>query len=160
MCPMSEWPSEDRLAPAERLVGRDIQEERGRPLSQRRLGSERTIDSYMAAAVRPRWMERLMEIERLTQAALRGLAERRAELVEECAGDRAAFARRWTAVARGWDFEAVNDLVRVHNEWFPVERDLRMDPRTGEYLPIMGRPYAKRELDAAWVLERFPATGA
>ena len=32
-----------------------------------------------------------------------------------------------------------------------------MDPRTGEYALVNGRDYRLEPLDAAWVLERFPA---
>lgn len=61
---------------------------------------------------------------------------------------------RW---AEAWRFDEVNVLIRQHDEWYPVERQLPMDPRTGDYVLIAGRPYRRRELDAAWVLEQFPA---
>ena len=32
-----------------------------------------------------------------------------------------------------------------------------MDPRRGDYALVNGRDYRLDELDAAWVLERFPA---
>jgi hypothetical protein len=32
-----------------------------------------------------------------------------------------------------------------------------MDPRTGDHVLVNGRDYRLRPLDAAWVLERFPA---
>ena len=32
-----------------------------------------------------------------------------------------------------------------------------MDPRTGDYVLIRGRSYRRRRLDAAWILDRFPA---
>jgi hypothetical protein len=35
-----------------------------------------------------------------------------------------------------------------------------MDPRTGDYALVGGRPYRREPLDAAWVLERFPASRA
>jgi hypothetical protein len=31
-----------------------------------------------------------------------------------------------------------------------------MDPKTGDFVLLDGRPYRRRPLDAAWVLERFP----
>jgi hypothetical protein len=32
-----------------------------------------------------------------------------------------------------------------------------MDPRTGEYVRIAGRPYTREELTPAWALSLFPA---
>ena len=144
-------------SPAEKVVGRDIADQTGRKLSNDVLRYERSVDSYLKAGVRPRWMERLIEIERGTRRAAAELERLYAELRDAFGDDRATFAERWRRVAEQWDFEAVNELVRVHNEWYPVERDLPIDPRTGEYVLITGRPYHREELGAAWVLARFPA---
>ena len=54
-----------------------------------------------------------------------------------------------------WDFGASTTLVREHNAWYPVERDLPMDPRTGDYVPVNGRSYRREELDAAWALRHL-----
>jgi hypothetical protein len=149
---------EDSRTPAERVVGRDIAGQTGRKLSNDVLRYERSVDSYLKAGVRPRWMERLIEIERGTRRARQALERLYSELREALGEDRQAFAVRWRAIAEQWDFAEVNELVRVHNEWYPVERDLPIDPRTGEYVLITGRPYRREELDAAWVLARFPAS--
>jgi hypothetical protein len=37
-----------------------------------------------------------------------------------------------------------------------MEARLPMDPRTGDFVKVDGKPYRRRPLDAAWVLERFP----
>ena len=74
-------------------------------------------------------------------------------------GDREAFARRWREIARTWSFADVNELIGQHNEWFPIERQLPMDPRTRDYVLIHGRSYRREPLDAAWVLAEFPAEG-
>ena len=68
-----------------------------------------------------------------------------------------AFAAEWRERAAAWRFDAVNELIRQHNEWYPVERQLPLNPRTGEYVLVGGRSYRRRPLDAAWVLEHFPA---
>jgi hypothetical protein len=148
---------EDARSPAERVVGRDIADQTGRKLSNDVLRYERSVDSYLKAGVRPRWMERLMEIERATKRARADLGRLYEQLRDGCGDDTAAFARRWREVAESWDFEEVNELVRVHNEWYPVERDLPIDPRTGEYRLITGRSYRREELGAAWILASFPA---
>ena len=47
-----------------------------------------------------------------------------------------------------------------HNRWFPAEARLPIDSRTGDFVTVNGRSYGRRPLDAAWVLERFPAERA
>jgi hypothetical protein len=146
----------DPRSPAERVVGRDIADQTGRKLSNDVLRYERSVDAYLKAGVRPRWMERLMEIDRGTRRAKAELEKLYARLSELFGEDRAGFAERWREIARHWDFEDVNELVRVHNEWYPIERDLPINPRTGEYVLVTGRSYRREELDAAWILAQFP----
>ena len=50
----------------------------------------------------------------------------------------------------------MNELIARHNRWYPVESRLPLDPRTGDYVLVNGKHYAKAPLDATWVLERFP----
>ena len=47
------------------------------------------------------------------------------------------------AVAHEWNFDPVNELIRQHNEWYPVERNLPLDPRTRDYVKIRGRSYRR-----------------
>ena len=51
----------------------------------------------------------------------------------------------------------MNDLIDRHNRYYPIESRLPMDPRTRDYVKIGGRSYRREPLDAAWILERFPA---
>jgi hypothetical protein len=147
-------------SPVERLLTERMEDPRssqGRPISERARQSQRSLEAYLRAGVRPRWMERLIEIERGTKRERRRLAGAYTALREECGTDRAAFARRWRATARSWRFEELNELIRTHNEWYPVERDLPMDLHTRDYVLINGRSYRRRELGPDWVLEEFPA---
>jgi hypothetical protein len=150
--------SEDRRTAVERLVSESLEDPRsgGRPFSSRTRETRRSLEEYLRAGLRPRWMERLIEIERWTARERRRLSEAYAGLRRECGDDRAAFARRWLAVARSWRFDEVNELIRTHNQWYPVERDLPMDLRTRDYVLINGRSYRRRELGPDWVLELFP----
>jgi hypothetical protein len=150
--------AEDPRSPLERLVVRDIEEQTGRPISARGRLTRRSVDEYLRAGAVPRWMERINDIERDMANHRRRLARAREMLREECGGDAAAFARRWTALARSWRFDDVNELIRQHNEWYPVERDLPMDLRTRDYVRVGGRSYRRAELGPGWVLAQFPAT--
>jgi hypothetical protein len=130
--------------------------DRGRPISGRARQSARSIENYLKAGVRPRWMECIAEIERGVR--MERLRLERAHRVLREQGDPATFPQRWRAFAQRVRFDELNALIRQHNEWYPIERDLPMDPRTGEYVPIMGRSFRRRELGPDWVLEQFPVS--
>jgi hypothetical protein len=113
-------------------------------------------DSYIASMGGPLpWMQRLRMIEDETEAHERNLAQARAELAGACR-DEAEFARRWLALADRWSFHAVNELIEKHNRNFPAESRLPMDPRSGDFVKLNGKPYRREPLDSAWILERFP----
>jgi hypothetical protein len=128
----------------------------GKPLSRRARQTQRSVEAYLSAGVLPRYMERLREIDSQIRKELRRL-ERAYRIVKEACGENAdLFARQWRARAHAWPFEHVNELIREHNEWYPMEAGLPLDPRTCDYVRIRGRPYQRDEIGAEWVLERFP----
>jgi hypothetical protein len=147
-------------SPVERRVARSLDGENrhGRAIPTEELQRERTVENYLRGAVMPRWMERLKDIEAGTRQHRRALAADHAYLREQHAGDPDGFARTWRARVEQRSFDDVNDLVDDHNEWFPVERQLPVDPRTGEYVKIAGRPYTRDPLTVAWALALFPPT--
>ena len=129
---------------------------RGRPLPVRLRNFRPAAEGYLASLGGPLpYMQRLREIERLTTAHEEALAAERARLARESDVDGAA--ETWRQVAAAWRFDEVNDLIARHNRWYPVEARLPMDPRRGDFALVNGRDYRLRPLDAAWVLERFPA---
>ncbi len=153
-------PKTDRpqLSAVERRVIRSLDGEtrHGQPISQQELHRERSVEGYLRGGVMPRWMERLRDIEVGIRQHRRRLAADREWLAEQHAGDPERFAAEWRAMVRARSFDDVNDLIRDHNEWYPVERQLPMDPVTGEYVLIAGRPYRREELTADWALSEFP----
>jgi hypothetical protein len=130
----------------------------GRPLSRRARQSQRSLEAYLKAGNVPRWMARLRDIDRGIAAERRRLEQAYRALREEHADDHEAFAQRWRDVARSWRFEPLNQLIRQHNEWYPIERDLPMDLRTRDYVLVNGRNYRRPVLGPAWVLEQFPSS--
>lgn len=116
---------------------------------------ERSAEAYVSAGAPPRWMERVLEVDRGIALEHERLAREHAELRAATGDDPAAFAERWRAHAERRRFDDLNELVRQHNAWYPIERNLPVDPLTGEYVEF-GRSFRRPELDAAWILERFP----
>ena len=151
--------SQERRNSTERFIAERLEDPRsaGRPISERARQSQRSLEHYLRAGMRPRWMDRLIEIERGTARERRRLAEAYERLRAECGRDRRRFARRWRAIAEAWSFDELNELIRTHNEWYPVERDLPMDLRTRDYVLVNGRSYRRRELGPDWILEHFEA---
>jgi hypothetical protein len=126
---------------------------RGAPLPLRLRNFHPEADGYLASLGGPLpYMVRLREIESLIEAHDRALEAERERLVRTVSRD--AFAAAWRAVARGWRFDEVNDLIDRHNRWFPVESRLPMDPRRGDYVLVNGRDYRLARLDERWVLSR------
>ena len=150
----------DRSA-AERLVKKDLDETTGigKPISRRALASQRSVEAYLKAGVRPRWMQRITEIDDSIKHQRMRLARSHRAIREECADDAELFARRWTEFAQRQRFDELNELIGQHNEWYPIERDLPMDLRTRDYVLINGRSYRREPLSAEWVLRHFPADG-
>ena len=150
---------QEQHSPVERLVDRSRVDDTGvgRPLSRRTQQYQRSLEAYLKAGNRPRWMARLAEIEQGAAAEERRLADAHTRLKDETAGEPQAFAARWRAVAERWDFRELNELIEQHNEWYPIERQLPVNPRTADYVLVNGRSYRWPLLDAAWILEQFPA---
>jgi hypothetical protein len=116
----------------------------------------KTVEAYLRGQSPPRYMQRLVEIEAIYQFHRRELEEAYRTLSDALRPDPARFARTWRARVRDWSFEDLNELVREHNQWYPVEVDLPMDPRTCDFVPVRGASYRRIELGPQWVFEHFP----
>jgi hypothetical protein len=152
--------TEHQRTSVERILARDVDEStgKGRPLSDRARQYARSVEAYLQGGVRPRWMERAVDIDGAVARERRLLERAYADLRAACERDGADFAERWRALAREWPFPAeLNELIDQHNEWYPIERDLPLNPRTGDYVRVGGRSYRRPRLGPAWVLEQFPA---
>jgi hypothetical protein len=154
--------TEPDQSPVERRIERSFEDtqEFGKPLSRRARQTRRSVEAYLKAGVLPRYMERLREIEGETDEQLRRLDRAYRALSDECQGDPALFDRLWRQRAARWRIHKLNDLIREHNEWYPIESGLAMDPRTRDYVRIRGRSYRREEVGPEWILRHFPATPA
>jgi hypothetical protein len=123
----------------------------GQPLRRRIRNFRPDADAQIAALGGPlAWMRRLRAIEAEIERHEQQLAEAY-ELSES--------AEEWRRVAESWDFSEVNELIERHNRHYPAESRLPMNPRTGDFVLVNGRPYTREPLDADWILARFPAEG-
>lgn len=138
--------------PAERALDRALIDDSGvgKPLSRRAMQRERSVESYLRGEFMPRYMQRAAEIERLTKEHAQALRAAYEDLGDELGDDPAAFEQAWSARVDAYDLDEVNVLIEQHNAWYPMERDLPMDPRTGDYVLIQGHSYRREPLDAAW----------
>jgi hypothetical protein len=149
---------DDQRSPVERTVKRAILDEtmEGQPLSRRTRQTKRSVEQYLRGGVIPAYMRRLRNIDRELDRHKRTLNRMHRELSGSLGRDADAFASRWHRIASDFNFDRVNELIREHNEWYPVERNLPLDPRTRDYVKIRGRSYRRAEIGADWVLEHFP----
>ncbi len=158
---LAEWGVRDASARERSEASLLEQDLDGSPLKGKRLAGRLrnfrpAVDRYVASLGGPAaHMRRLRQIELETEAHEQRLAEAWRGLAASC-GDQGTFARRWKRTAERWTFTAVNELIDRHNRWYPAEARLAMDPRSGDFVPVAGKPYRRRLLDAGWVLERFP----
>jgi hypothetical protein len=133
----------------------------GRPLRRRLRNFRPDPHTYFSALGGPLpWMVRLREIDRSIAEHERLLGEAWDELAHELAGRPDELARRWLELARGWRFDETNALIERHNRNYPAEARLPMDPRTGDFVLVNGKPYRREPLGARWILERFPGRAA
>jgi hypothetical protein len=152
---LGEWGVRDVTPPSQRereLIeqDREINPLTGKPLRRRLRNFQAEADLYLASLGGPLpYMQRLRRIDEETETVRVQLAE----AYEQHRDDPA----EWRRIAERWDFGEVNELIERHNRWFPVESRLPMDPRSRDFVPVGGRPYRRNLLDAAWVLEQFPA---
>ncbi len=132
---------------------------KGRRIRQRLKNFATGADNYVASMGGPLpWMQRRRMIEDETTLHERRLALARRDVAETC-GSEEEFARRWGATAARWSFHAVNELIEKHNRNFPAESRLPMDPRTGDFVRLNGKPYRLEPLDSDWILRLFPVSG-
>ena len=150
---------QDGLTPVERRIQSSFEDDtgHGKPLSRRARQTKRTVESYLQAGVIPRYMERLRDIDVGLRMHRLRLERAYHGLREDCGDDRELFSARWRERLASWPFEQLNEVIREHNEWYPLESGLPLDPRTGDYVRRAGRSYRREEIGPDWALELFPA---
>ena len=148
----------DGLAPAERLLTRaaDGATARGRPLSRRARQTQRSVEAYLKAGVRPRWMERVDEIDQ----GMRAEKQRLARAYRALGRSAARTGRLRRALARARAVVALRPPQRAHR----AAQRLVSDRAPAADGPAHRRLRALRRALVSppgprpdWILEHFPA---
>lgn len=152
-------PEQDRRSTVERHIAKSKVDDSGvgKPLSRRARHTRRSVEAYLAAGVIPRYMERLKDIEAERARLRRQIGRAYRRLQDAYGDDRGGFASAWRERAERWSFDDINRLIDEHNEWYPIESGLPLNPRTGDYVLLRGRSYRRERLGPEWVLAQFPA---
>jgi hypothetical protein len=131
-----------------------------RKLARRSVRNLASVEQYLQAGVVPRFIERANQIESQTHRHRKRLERAYEWAIERHGSNPDEFARYWRDLAENWRFDDVNELIDEHNKWYPAERRLPMNPRTGDYLTVGNRDWRRQRLDARWILEQFPVESA
>jgi len=138
------------------LVGQVFRSYLSRVVSQNSIDPPRnfhigTDERVRALAIgAPAWSVRKRRIEDTEAKWVETLLALRAALIA-LARSESEIERALDAKAATFDYAKLNALVAIHNRWYPVEANLRMDPRSSAYL-VAGRPWQK---EAEYTPERI-----
>lgn len=127
-----------------------------RRIARRNLRNTSSVEQYLQAGVVPRFIERARQIEDSMHRHRQRLERAYQWARDQHGHDPDEFRERWQAIAGTWRFDDVNELIDEHNQWYPAERRLPLNPRTGDYLTIGNRDWRRTPLDEAWILRQFP----
>lgn len=131
-----------------------------RKSGKRSLHSVSSVEAYLQAGAIPRFIERANQIESGIHRHRKRLERAYEWAVERHGQDPEELARYWRELAANWRFDDVNELIDEHNKWYPAERRLPLNPRTGDYLTIGNRDWRRQRLDSGWILDQFPVESA
>lgn len=98
----------------------------------------------------PAWSARKRRIEDLEEKLVGDLVTLHAALVAKRLDARAIDAAL-EARAAGTNLTRLNEQIALHNRYYPIEANLRMDPETGGYL-VSGRRW---QPERAWTVARL-----
>ncbi len=104
-----------------------------------------TVDERIRALTigAPAWAARKRRIEDELDRLTRVLVELHTKLVEKGHAEEEV-AGKINAAAAAFDLRRVNELIVLHNRYYPIEANLPMDRASGAYL-VYGKPWRPEE---------------
>ena len=109
-----------------------------------------TEDRLKAAMGLPAWMQRRKRLERRMD---RLRQELRMEWEVTSPSD-------WIELAKAWDLKILNEEIIEYNAYYPIERQLPMDPSLRDFVELGKRWRPLPLVDADWIMAEFPPRGA
>jgi hypothetical protein len=105
----------------------------------------------------PPYAVRGKQIEDLTEHLLDELRQQWVKVADNCRNHPQQFARIWRAVLDTLELDELNQLIREHNTYYPIEANLQPDPETGRYM-IGNTVWApKKKITPESLAELYPA---
>lgn len=147
-------------AEMDRLLRESIQASglAGKPLTVASTPFTISLEATVAGMMGPpAWAKRLKRIHDLTEALHGSLTEAWRDHMRRFARKPAEFAARWRTFVTGTDLLPLNQAIRDHNEYYPIEARIPINRITGRYELPSGMEHPKRLVTVADLLLRYPA---
>jgi len=105
----------------------------------------------------PYYAMRARQIEQLTDQLMEDLAVQYRDMIKKFVHRPEVFAVKWRESIDSLELDTINDLIERHNEYYPIEANLAMDPRSGVTMlgPVPWEPKEKVTIES--LLQQFPA---
>jgi len=114
----------------------------------------------LAVSGPPYYAVRARQIEQLTDQLMKDLTINYRKMAEQFGHHPEVFSRRWKKAVESIELDMLNDLIERHNNYFPIEANLAIDPKS-EALMFGAAPWEPKEkVTTESLLQRFPANTA
>jgi hypothetical protein len=141
------------------LKTEDLPEDlKGKPVHIPRVNFHVPLDKQVRAKHGPPpYAVRAKTVEDLTANLLADLKTQWITVAESCRAHSEPFGRIWRAVLDTLELEELNQLIKEHNTFYPMEANLQPDLETGQYKigNTLWKPKAK--ITPEYLLGLFPA---
>jgi len=104
----------------------------------------------------PPYAVRAKMVEDLTDKLYAELDKQWKKAARELEDDPETFSRVWKAVVETLELDRLNELIKEHNTYYPIEANLQHDPETGQIM-IGATPWKpKKRITHKDLLHKFP----
>lgn len=104
----------------------------------------------------PAWSRRLKRIHDLSVALYDDLETAWGKHARRYRGKPEWFAKRWREYIEKTDLAALNEVIRKHNDYYPIEARIPIHQITGEYIVPPGIEHPKAEVTIEQLLREYP----
>ncbi len=148
--------AKDRMI-GEKLASQGIPENlKGKPLKIPQANFTISLENKVKSMFGPpHYATRARRIENITQKLIEDLAVEHENMKQEYDDRPEVFARKWQELIASLELDDLNELIEKHNQYYPMEANLQIDPETGA--PLAGAvPWEpKKKITVEELLKRF-----